>query len=114
MAKEVKGFVSQIIGPVIDVTFEEEIDLPDIYSSLEVTNDNGHVIVLECQQHIGENTIRAIAMDSTDGLRRGMDVLSDGQPITMPTGEEIRGRLFNVIGESIDGLGEVEKKNPYP
>ena len=114
MAERVKGIVSQIIGPVIDVTFEDDKDLPDIYSSLEVTNDHGHVIVLECQQHIGENTIRTIAMDSTDGLRRGMDVFTDGKPITMPTGEEIRGRLFNVIGETIDGLGKVEKKNPYP
>jgi F-type H+-transporting ATPase subunit beta len=114
MAERVKGLISQIIGPVIDVTFEDDADLPDIYSALEVTNDHGHVIVLECQQHIGENTIRTIAMDSTDGLRRGMDVFTEGKPITMPTGEEIRGRLFNVIGETIDGLGKVEKKNPYP
>ena len=114
MAEKVKGLISQIIGPVIDVTFEDDTDLPDIYSALTVTNQQDHVIVLECQQHIGENTIRTIAMDSTDGLRRGMDVFTEGEPITMPTGEEIRGRLFNVIGESIDGLGKVEKKNPYP
>jgi len=114
MAEKVKGLISQIIGPVIDVTFEDDADLPDIYSALTVTNKQDHVIVLECQQHIGENTIRTIAMDSTDGLRRGMDVFSDGKPITMPTGEKVRGRLFNVIGESIDGLGKVEKVNPYP
>jgi len=114
MAEKVKGLISQIIGPVIDVTFEDDTDLPDIYSALKVTNKQDHDIVLECQQHIGENTIRTIAMDSTDGLRRGMDVFTDGKPITMPTGEKVRGRLFNVIGETIDGLGTVEKTNPYP
>jgi F-type H+-transporting ATPase subunit beta len=114
MARTIKGIVSQIIGPVIDVTFKDEADLPNIYDALEVTNDLGNVIVLECQQDIGENTIRTIAMDSTDGLRRGIDVISTGEPITMPTGEDIRGRLFNVIGKPIDGLGPVEKKNPLP
>ncbi|MCD4678835.1 MAG: F0F1 ATP synthase subunit beta [Bacteroidales bacterium] len=108
-----KGKISQIIGPVIDVAFEDNIDLPNIYDALEVKNDDGDVIILECQQNIGESTIRAIAMDSTDGLYRGLDVISTGAPISMPTGEKIRGRLFNVIGKAIDGLGDVEKTNPY-
>ncbi len=114
MAEKVKGTISQIIGPVIDVTFDEDSKLPNIYDALEVTNNLGHKIILECQQDTGESTIRTIAMDSTDGLRRGMDVFSTGGPITMPTGEDIRGRLFNVIGETIDGLGPVSKDNPYP
>jgi len=107
------GKISQIIGPVIDVAFEDNIDLPNIYDALEVKNDDGDVIILECQQNIGESTIRAIAMDSTDGLYRGLEVISTGSPISMPTGKKIRGRLFNVIGKAIDGLGDVEKTNPY-
>ncbi|MCK9617274.1 MAG: F0F1 ATP synthase subunit beta [Lentimicrobiaceae bacterium] len=107
------GRIIQIIGPVIDISFDEDVRLPNIYDALEVTNDNGQVIVLECQQDIGENTIRTIAMDSTDGLRRGMPVIATGKPITMPTTEEIKGRLFNVIGEAIDGLGKVEKVKEY-
>lgn len=113
MNNKSKGKISQIIGPVVDVAFEDNIDLPNIYDALEVKNDNGDVIILECQQNIGESTIRAIAMDSTDGLYRGLEVISTGAPISMPTGEKIRGRLFNVIGKAIDGLGDVEKTNPY-
>jgi len=109
MSTTIVGHISQIIGPVIDVAFEQDVKLPNIYDALEVKNDEGHVIVLECQQDIGENTVRTIAMDSTDGLRRGMDVVSTGQTITMPTTNEVKGRLFNVIGEAIDGLGEVPK-----
>lgn len=108
MNKTIKGKISQIIGPVIDVTFEDGSSLPNIYDALEVTNDSGEVIVLECQQDIGESTIRTIAMDSTDGLYRGMDVISTGSPISMPIGDDIRGRLFNVIGKPIDGLGDVD------
>ena len=81
------GKIAQIIGPVVDVSFEDEEHLPNIYDALEVTNDKGEVIVLECQQDIGENTIRTVAMDSTDGLRRGMDVIGTGQPISMPATE---------------------------
>ena len=103
-----KGKISQIIGPVIDVTFDDEVDLPRIYDALEVTNDAGDLIVLECQQDIGESTVRTVAMDSTDGLRRGMDVVATGGPISMPTGEDIKGRLFNVIGETIDGMEPVK------
>jgi len=109
MSTNVVGRISQIIGPVIDVAFEQDVKLPNIYDALEVKSDEGHVIVLECQQDIGENTVRTIAMDSTDGLRRGMEVVSTGQTITMPTTNLVQGRLFNVIGEAIDGLGEVPK-----
>ncbi len=113
MSEIKKGKISQIIGAVIDVTFEED-KLPNIYDALEVKRDDGHIIILECQQHIGEDTVRTIAMDSTDGLRRGMPVISTGQMISMPIGDKIRGRLFNVIGEAIDGLGEVTKEHTYP
>jgi len=108
-----KGKISQIIGAVIDVTFDGEGNLPDIYDALEVTKEDGEVIVLECQQDIGENTVRTIAMDSTDGLQRGMDVVATGQAIAMPVGENIKGRLFNVIGKAIDGIGEVPKEHTY-
>jgi F-type H+-transporting ATPase subunit beta len=108
------GSISQIIGAVIDVSFEDEKNLPNIYDALEVSKDDGSKLVLECQQDIGENTVRTIAMDSTDGLRRGMEVTGTGAPISMPVGEEIRGRLFNVIGDPIDGLGSVSRKGSYP
>ncbi|MCK4677055.1 MAG: F0F1 ATP synthase subunit beta [Bacteroidales bacterium] len=108
-----KGKVSQIIGPVVDVTFDEDSKLPNIHDALEVKNIDGHTIVLECQQDIGEHTIRTIAMDSTDGMQRGMEVISMGKPISMPVGEDVKGRLFNVIGNSIDGLGPVSKEHSY-
>ena len=113
MSEKITGKISQIIGPVIDVAFEQNVKLPDIYDALEVKNDDGHTIVLECQQDIGESIIRTIAMDSTDGLRRGMTVTAMGETLTMPTGDVIKGRLFNVIGESIDGLGKVSKETSY-
>ncbi len=113
MAEPVIGRISQIIGPVVDVSFDQKSVLPNIYDALEVTSDTGHVIVLECQQDIGESTIRTIAMDSTDGLHRGMKVVSKGQPISMPVGEDVKGRLFNVIGAPIDGLGPVSGKDTY-
>ncbi len=108
MSEKAKGSISQVIGQVVDVTFEDENHLPNIYDALEVTNNDGDVIVLECQQDIGESTVRTVAMDSTDGLSRGMDVVSTGSPISMPTGDDIKGRLFNVIGKTIDGLGPVK------
>lgn len=108
------GEVIQIIGPVIDISFEREgSDLPNIHDALEVKKDDGQVIVIECQQHIGENSIRAIAMDSTDGLRRGMKATALGGSIRMPVGDQIRGRLLNVIGDAIDGLPPVVKKGGY-
>ncbi|MBN2728251.1 MAG: F0F1 ATP synthase subunit beta [Bacteroidales bacterium] len=106
-----KGKIAQIIGPVIDVHFEEEKDLPNIYDALEIINEKGEKLILECQQDIGENTIRAIAMDSTDGLARGMEVVNLGRAISMPVGDQINGRLFNVIGEPIDGLPAVSYEN---
>ena len=110
----VTGKISQIIGPVIDVSFDKEgVELPNIFDALEVTNSKGQIIVLECQKHVGENTVRAIAMDSTDGLRRGMDVVSTGRAIIMPIGTQIKGRLFNVVGEAIDGIGETDKTGGY-
>ncbi|HRC66895.1 MAG TPA: F0F1 ATP synthase subunit beta, partial [Bacteroidales bacterium] len=107
------GKISQIIGPVIDVTFKEADELPNIYESLIVKRPDGTDLVLECQQQIGEATIRAIAMDSTDGLMRGLNVIKTGKPISMPVGENIRGRLFNVIGQTIDGLPNIEVKQTY-
>ena len=112
---KVVGKVSQVIGPVVDVYFDTTSnDLPKIYDSLEVTRPDGAVVVLETQQHIGEDTIRAIAMDSTDGLTRGQEVVATGTPIEMPIGEEVRGRLFNVIGDSIDGIGKVDTGKGLP
>ena len=89
------GKVSQIIGPVVDVVFDNnENELPNIYDSLEITRDNGSKLVLECQQHIGEDTVRAIAMETTDGISRGVDVVATGAPIKMPAGENIKGRVL--------------------
>jgi F-type H+-transporting ATPase subunit beta len=106
------GKIAQIIGPVVDVSFAAEgAKLPNIFDALYVTKENGQKIVLECQQHLGEDRVRTIAMDSTDGLVRGMDVLDTEAPITMPIGEEIKGRLFNVVGDAIDGMPEVSKVN---
>ncbi|MGL4632503.1 MAG: F0F1 ATP synthase subunit beta [Leadbetterella sp.] len=102
------GKISQIIGPVVDVSFEgSSASLPAILDALSVTKSNGQKVILECQQHLGEDRVRTIAMDSTDGLQRGQEVTHLGSPITMPTGDAIKGRLFNVVGEAIDGLGEV-------
>ena len=99
------GKISQIIGPVVDVSFEEEnATLPKILDSLEVTRPNGEKLVLEVQQHLGENRVRTVAMDSSEGLSKGMLALDTKVPISMPTGKAIRGRLFNVIGNTIDGM----------
>ena len=114
MSKNI-GKIAQIIGPVVDVKFDNSAgSLPNIYDALEITKENGNKVILECQQHVGEDTVRAISMDSTDGLSRGNEVLATGSPILMPIGEEIKGRLFNVVGDAIDGIGEVNKKGGYP
>jgi F-type H+/Na+-transporting ATPase subunit beta len=105
MNKTITGHIAQIIGPVVDVAFDQDSELPDIYDALQITRDNGELLVLEAQQAIGQNTMRSIAMDSTDGLYRDMPVVATGLPISMPIGDEIRGRLFNVIGDAIDGIG---------
>ena len=101
MKESIKGKISQIIGAVVDVTFDDDVTLPDIYDALMVVRPDGTEVVLECQQDIGENTMRTIAMDSTDGLQRGTEVVSLGGPISMPVSENINGRLFNVIGKPL-------------
>ncbi len=106
----ITGKVSQIIGPVIDVEFNTENELPKIYDSLEIKKADGSILILEVQQHIGEDTVRTISMDATDGLSRGTEVVSTGNPIQMPIGNDIYGRLFNVTGEAIDGLGNLKKE----
>ena len=109
-----KGKVSQVIGPVVDVSFENGVELPTIFDALEVTKKDGTRVVLEVQSHVGENSIRAISMDSTDGFTRGMEVISTGSAIKMPVGEKIKGRLFNVIGEAIDGINVVSNEGGMP
>ncbi|PLX01280.1 MAG: F0F1 ATP synthase subunit beta [Marinilabiliales bacterium] len=114
MAQNV-GEIIQVIGPVVDVSFEKSgNELPNIYDALEIQLDGGGKLIVECQQHIGENTVRTIAMDSTDGLYRGMKAIPTGSPIVMPVGDQIKGRLMNVIGNAIDGIGELNKDGGYP
>jgi F-type H+-transporting ATPase subunit beta len=108
-----KGKVSQIIGPVVDVEFNEG-ELPAIYNAIEITRDDGSKLVLEVQQHLGENIVRCVAMDSTDGMVRGWDAVDTGDSITVPVGPEVLGRLINVIGDPIDQLGEVKTSKRYP
>lgn len=109
-----KGIVSQVIGPVIDADFSAEgAVLPKIYNALVIKREGYDDLVFEVQQHLGENRVRAIAMDSTDGLQRGMDVIDTGGTITVPVGDAIRGRLFNVTGDAIDGLETPSKKGGY-
>ena len=104
-----------MIGPVVDVSFEvEKNDLPPIYTSLKVVREDNSELMLEVEQHIGEHTVRCVAMDSTDGLRRGMSVVNLGQPIAVPTGEQVKGRLLNVIGNPIDHLPDLKDENKRP
>jgi len=98
MANE--GKVKQIIGAVVDVQFDGK--LPEIYNALELKKESGETLVLEVQQHLGEDSVRTIAMDGTEGLVRGTKVVDTGRAIAMPTGEAIKGRLFNVTGDPID------------
>ena len=110
MAKNI-GKIIQVIGPVVDVSFDrEDVDFPAINDALEVVREGNDNLIIECQQHLGENTIRCVAMDATDGLRRGMKVSALGSPIVMPKGEAALGRLLNVVGNSIDGLEELPKE----
>ena len=116
---QLKGHISQVIGPVVDVYFEgknidEGLLLPRIHDALTIKRDDGRTLIVEVQQHIGEDTVRTVAMDSTDGLRRGMEVIPTGQPITMPIGDQIKGRLMNVVGEAVDGMKELDKDGAYP
>jgi len=109
------GKITQVIGPVVDVSFDAEgAKLPNILDSLEVTKENGQKVVLECQQHLGEDRVRTISMEGTEGLVRGMEVTDTGAPIKMPTGESIKGRLFNVIGEAIDGIKQPKAESHLP
>ncbi len=108
-----KGKIAQVIGPVVDVYFEGA-ELPKIYDALVVTRPNGQKVIMETQQHVGEDTVRAISMDSTDGFTRGQEVVATGQPIAMPSGEQIRGRVFNVVGEDIDGIGGIQEGKGLP
>ena len=110
----IKGKISQVIGPVVDVRFERGTTLPNIYDALEVYKSDGTRVVLEVQSHVGENAIRSISMDSTDGFTRGMEVVSTGTSIKMPIGDKIKGRLFNVVGEAIDGISPVDNSNGLP
>ena len=104
------GKITQIIGPVVDVSFDTaDAVLPNILDALEVTKPNGEKVILETQTHVGENTVRTISMDSTEGLQRGAVVSAMGTPIQMPIGEAIKGRLFNVVGDAIDGIGNLPK-----
>ena len=109
------GEVIQVIGPVVDISFEAEgAELPRIHDALKIEREGQSGLIVEVQQHIGENSVRTISMESTDGLRRGMNVIPTGSPIKMPIGEKIRGRLLNVVGEAIDGIGELDASDGYP
>ena len=107
-----KGKVTAVIGPVVDVSFEEN-SLPEILNALEIKKEDGSTLVLEVQQHLGEDRVRTISMTGTEGLKRGMEVLDLGQPISMPVGDDIKGRLFNVVGDAIDGIGDLSKEGGY-
>ena len=109
------GKIAQVIGPVVDVVFEGEGNIvPPIYTALSITREDGSDLILEVEQHIGEDTVRCVAMESTDGLQRGMKVLSLERPIAVPTGEQVKGRLLNVIGEAIDNLPALDRKDLRP
>ena len=105
------GKITQIIGAVVDVNFQNE--LPEIYTALE-TNNSGNKLILEVAQHLGENDVRTIAMDATEGLKRGDEVVNTGSPISVPVGPETLGRIINVVGESIDEKGDVKTKEKWP
>ena len=98
------GKIAQVIGPVVDVIFEGDM-VPPIYTALKIDREDGSQLILEVEQHIGEDTVRCVAMESTDGLRRGMRVDNLERPIAVPTGDQVKGRLLNVLGNAIDDLG---------
>ena len=116
---KIVGHISQVIGPVVDVHFnlsadEVEVALPKIHDALTIKRNDGRTLVVEVQQHIGEDTVRTVAMDSTDGLQRGMEVVPTGQAITMPVGNQIKGRVMNVVGDAIDGMKTLDKEGGFP
>tara|TARA_B100001029_G_scaffold144038_1_gene123967 strand:- start:15 stop:1520 length:1506 start_codon:yes stop_codon:yes gene_type:complete len=108
------GKITQIIGPVVDVAFEKENTLPEILNALEIPKEDGSSLTLEVQQHLGQDRVRTIAMSGTEGLRRGMKVIDTGKAISMPVGEDINGRLFNVVGSAIDGMEQPKGKDRLP
>jgi len=108
-----KGIVAQVIGPVVDVDFPDK-EIPPVLNALKIEHEDGSALYLEVAQHLGEDRVRTIAMDSTDGLIRGTEVINTGDTISMPVGEDILGRLFNVVGESIDGIQPPKGENRYP
>lgn len=116
---QINGHISQIIGPVIDVFFDTKGEnpekvLPKIYDALRVKRPNGQDLIIEVQQHIGEDTVRCVAMDNTEGLQRGLEVVPTGSPIVMPAGEQIKGRMMNVIGQPIDGMEPLKMEGLTP
>ena len=116
---QITGHISQIIGPVIDVYFntegqEAEKVLPKIHDALKIDRGDGRDLVVEVQQHIGEDTVRCVAMDNTDGLHRGLEAIPMGTPIVMPAGDQIKGRMLNVIGQPIDGMKQLDMAGAYP
>ena len=108
-----EGLITQIIGPVIDVEFQQG-ELPEIYNALNITMEDGTVVVAEVQQMLGSNRVRTVAMSSTDGLKRGMKVVNTGEPIKVPVGKPILGRILNVIGEPVDQMGPIETNDYLP
>ena len=116
---QINGHISQIIGPVIDVYYDTngldpEKVLPKIHDALKIVRPDGRDLVVEVQQHIGEDTVRCVAMDNTDGLQRGLEAITTGRPILMPSGDQIKGRMLNVIGQPIDGMKELDMEGAYP
>ncbi len=108
-----EGLITKIVGPVIDVEFQPG-ELPEIYTALKIARDNGTFLVAEVQQMLGSNRVRTVAMASTDGLRRGMKVINTNEPIKVPVGKEILGRILNVVGEPVDELGEINAQTYLP
>ena len=115
---ELTGHISQVIGPVVDVHFDmdegQSAVLPAIHEALTVRRKDGRELIVEVQQHIGEDTVRTVAMDSTDGLQRGLEAVCTGSPITMPVGKQIRGRVLNVTGDVVDGMPELDRTGAFP
>ena len=106
------GSIIEIKGVVLDVRFEDQ--LPSIYNAVEITREDGTILVAEVQQHLGDNKVRAVAMDTTDGLARGTAVRDTGGPISVPVGDRTLGRIFNVLGEAIDQAGDLPEGERKP
>ena len=103
------GKVVQVIGPVIDIKFDSD-SLPNLYNSIHIDLDEGKELIAEVEQHVGDDIVRCIAMEATEGLKRGMKAVNTGRPISVPVGENVLGRLFNVLGKPIDNAGDVVAK----